>query len=70
MIKNYKFIVVVALCSLFLSSKMVAQEKVENSMPNEAKQEELNIKELILEHLADSYEWHIEIGRASCRERV
>ena len=59
MIKSYKFIVIVALCSLFLSSKMVAQEKVENSMPNEAKQEELNIKELILEHLADTYEWHI-----------
>ncbi len=59
MIKNYKFIVVVALCSLFLGSKLVAQDKIDNRMPNEEKQEELNIKELILEHLADTYEWHI-----------
>lgn len=54
--KKYKLLVVFALCLLFLSSHVSAQEKAGS---NDTKQKELNIKELILEHLADTYEWHI-----------
>ncbi len=59
MIKKYKLLFVIVLCTLFVISDATAQEINKNSSLNDAKKEELNIKELILEHLADTYEWHI-----------
>ena len=73
MIKKFSLILLLALSVSFLFSDITAQETLKDISAQKAG-EELDIKELILEHLADTYEWHLftwnEIGRASCRERV
>ncbi|MFV0417341.1 MAG: F0F1 ATP synthase subunit A [Dysgonomonas sp.] len=52
------------LTSVFLLSviglqPVMAQDGHEATVDESVKEEELNVKELILDHLADSYEWHI-----------
>ena len=55
---KYKFLLVFIICTLFGISNATAQEMMEGSV-DKSNEKELNIKELILEHLADTYEWHI-----------
>ena len=54
---KYKLLLVF-ICTLFGISNVTAQEVMEGSV-DKSNEKELNIKELILEHLADTYEWHI-----------
>ena len=55
---KYKLFIVFIICILFGISNATAQEVTEdNASKNDEK--EINIKELILGHLADTYEWHI-----------
>lgn len=55
---KYKILLVFIICTLFGISNATAQEMMEGSV-DKSNEKELNIKELILEHLADTYEWHI-----------
>ena len=55
---KYKILLVFIICTLFGISNAPAQEMMEGSV-DKSNEKELNIKELILEHLADTYEWHI-----------
>ena len=55
---KYKLLLVFIICTLFGISNATAQEVMEESV-DKSNEKEINIKELILEHLADTYEWHI-----------
>lgn len=55
---KYKILLVFIICTLFGISNATAQEVMEESV-DKSNEKEINIKELILEHLADTYEWHI-----------
>ena len=55
---KYKLLLAFIICTLFGISNSTAQEMMEGSV-DKSNEKELNIKELILEHLADTYEWHI-----------
>ena len=49
-----------SLCISLLVSSANALGTVDDTLVKEnIEEEELNIKELILDHLADTYEWHI-----------
>ena len=50
---------VLTLSMFFLFSAAYGQIETENNTQKESEHEELDIKELILGHLADTYEWHI-----------
>ncbi len=54
---NFRKIVSLIVLSLFLSTTLVFGNEAAPSSTE--KKEPLNVKELILEHLADSYTWHI-----------
>ena len=60
---RYKFNNILLLVILFYATSIniaVANSVVDQTVPEVAiAEEELNVKELILGHLADSYEWHI-----------
>ena len=58
MIKKYNILLLLFLTVSFLFSDVSAQETVKNT-PTQEVAEELDIKELILDHLADKYEWHL-----------
>lgn len=58
MLSKYRFFIVFVICAIFSIPHATAQEQTENS-ESKNDEKELNIKELILEHLADTYEWHI-----------
>ena len=58
MFSKYKLFLVFVICTLFGISNAAAQEITENSA-SQTDEKEINIRELILEHLADTYEWHI-----------
>ena len=59
MIKKFNLILLLILCACPLFPDISAQELHESTSAKEVEPEELNIKELILEHLADTYEWHL-----------
>lgn len=59
MIKKFNIILLITLCISTLFSDLSAQEISKTTSSKEVVQEELNIKELILDHLADTYEWHL-----------
>ena len=58
MIKKYSLILLIALSVSFLFSDITAQETL-NDTYGQKSEEELDIKELILGHLADAYQWHL-----------
>ena len=58
MIKKFSLILLLGLSVSFLFSDITAQETLKDTSAQKAG-EELDIKELILEHLADTYEWHL-----------
>ena len=58
MMKKFNIILLLFLSVSFLFSDVSAQETVKNA-PTQEVAEELDIKELILVHLADTYEWHL-----------
>ena len=59
MIKKFNFILLLILSASFLVTNVSAQEALDNAVPsNEQQHEEIDVRELILEHLADTYEWH------------
>lgn len=58
MLSKYRLFVVFVICAIFSISNASAQEVTENSA-SKNDEKEINIKELILGHLADTYEWHI-----------
>ena len=60
MIKKFNFILLLILSASFLVTNVSAQEALGNAVPsNEQQHEEIDVRELILEHLADTYEWHL-----------
>lgn len=59
MTKRFNIILLLTLCISTLFTDLSAQEISKTTSSKEVVQEELDIKELILEHLADTYEWHI-----------
>ena len=58
MIKKFNIILLLFLSVSFLFSDVSAQERVKNA-PTQEGAEELDIKELILDDLADTDEWHL-----------
>ena len=69
---------VISLLLLLQGGPVLAEET-----PDQVGGDEINVAEIIFEHIGDEYEWHIDlvtpdliggllcqIGRASCRERV
>lgn len=60
---RYKFNYILLLVIMFYASSLnigAANSVIDQTVPEEAiVEEELNVKELILGHLADSYEWHV-----------
>ncbi len=60
MIKRLNFILLLVLSVSFLITNVSAQEAVGSDVSNEQAQgEKIDVQELILEHLADTYEWHL-----------
>ncbi len=64
MIKRLHFILLLSVLFVsFFTSNMLAQEvkhgTVLDGQAHHEQQEELDVQELILEHLADAYEWHL-----------
>ena len=59
MIKKFNFILLLILSVSFLITNVSAQEAEGIRASNAQKPEEIDIKELILHHLADTYEWHL-----------
>ncbi len=59
MIKKFNYILLVILSVSFLIFDISAQEAPGNTLPNKQKHEEIDVQSLILEHLADAYEWHL-----------
>ncbi len=59
MAQKFNIVLLIVLCSILLHSDLSAQEKYEYNTSEKVEQKELDVKELILEHLADSYEWHL-----------
>ena len=59
MIKRLHLILLFILSVSFFASNILAQEAEHGATSDGQQQEELDVQELILEHLADSYEWHI-----------
>ena len=55
--KQVKYIFLLLMVA-FMPSQLCAQE---------AEGEKLNIPEVVLEHLGDSYEWHIRLEKAGFR---
>ncbi len=59
MIKKFNYILLLILSVSFLIFDISAQETPGNTLPNKQKHEEIDVQSLILEHLADTYEWHL-----------
>ena len=60
MTKKFNFILLLILSASFLVTNVSSQEALGDAVPNNQQQhEEINVRELILEHLADTYEWHL-----------
>ena len=59
MIKKFNYILLLILSVSFLIFDISAQETPSNTLPNKQKHEEIDVQNLILEHLADEYEWHL-----------
>lgn len=60
MTKRFNFILLLILSASFLVTNVSSQEALGNAVPsNEQQHEEIDVRELILEHLADTYEWHL-----------
>lgn len=59
MIKKFNYILLLILSVSFLIFDISAQETSGNTVPNKQKHEEIDVQNLILEHLADEYEWHL-----------
>ena len=59
MTNKFNIILLLILCVSFQFSDISAQEMPENTSSNVVKEDDLNIKELILDHLDDKYEWHL-----------
>ncbi len=59
MSKKFNLYLVLTLSMFFLFSSAYGQKEADNNTQKKSEHEELDIKELILEHLADTYEWHI-----------
>lgn len=59
MIKKFNFILLLILSVSFLITEVSAQETEGSLASKKPKHEEIDIKELILDHLADTYEWHL-----------
>ena len=58
MMKKFNLTLLFILSVSFLFSDISAQETMKDASPQEV-EEKLDIKGLILEHLADTYEWHL-----------
>lgn len=61
MIKKFNYILLLLILSVFAPiSNLLAQEASNNTLPNKKQEvKEIDIRSLILEHLTDSYEWHL-----------
>ncbi len=59
MIKRFNFILLFVLSISFLTTNISAQETQGSTPSDKQKHKEIDVKELILEHLADTYEWHL-----------
>ena len=59
MIKKFNFILLLFLSVSFLITNVSAQEAEDSAASDSQTHEEIDIKELILDHLADTYEWHL-----------
>ena len=59
MTKKFNLYLVLTLCMFSAFFSAYGQEGTETNMHKESEHEKIDIKELILEHLADTYEWHI-----------
>ena len=59
MIKKFNYILLLVLSVSFLIFDVSAQETPGNALPNKQKHKEIDVQSLILEHLADTYEWHL-----------
>lgn len=59
MIKKFNYILLLILSTPLLIFSLSAQEVPSNTMPKKHTHEEIDVQKLILEHLADTYEWHL-----------
>jgi F-type H+-transporting ATPase subunit a len=59
MIKKFSFILLLVLSVSLLTTNLWAQEIEGSNVSSKQQDKEIDVKELILGHLADSYEWHL-----------
>ena len=59
MIKKFNHLLLLILSASLLTFSLSAQEATGNTVPKKQQYEEIDVQQLILDHLADTYEWHL-----------